>query len=329
MTVHAHDAGRARIEDSARVVYPMEGERMQLDEAFWQKHCHLGGRQLHRKYPGRYYDPAGWRKAKRKAVERYPWLFHEEPEQHQARIVDNMHHCMYHKPAVEMMLALFGDTHGSSKEERLDELHTFYDICEAEGVTHALHAGDITAGDRVYPGQLYEVKRVGAHAQVDDVVVNYPYRKGIETLFVTGNHDLSHWKHSGVDIGRLIESERDDMTYLGRYGATVELSPGFTVYVLHMDGGVPYAISYRRQKIVEGFMGGTKPSVFMAGHDHQHCWFDMRNIEVFGTGCFEGQTDFLRRKGIEPQIGGWVVNVKLDEDGGIRRTKAEWVKFYE
>lgn len=300
---------------------------MRLDEDFWREHAHLSAGDLYRKFPDRFHNDANWRRAKRKAKEALPWLF-EECDQLPPAIAQNHHHRVYRAPASELMLGFCGDTHGGSAEEKLEELHTYYDLCVTEGVTDVLHTGDITAGDRVYPGQLYELSVIGCDGQVDKVARDYPVREGITTHFITGNHDYSHFKHAGVDIGRMIAALRPDMHYLGRYGATVELSPGFTVYILHQDGGVPYAISYKRQKIVEGFIGGSKPRVFISGHDHQAVTFNYRNVEVFGTACFEGQNDFLRRKGIDPIIGGWIVNPKLDENGGIVRIKSELVKFY-
>jgi hypothetical protein len=301
---------------------------MHLDESFWMEHAHLGGRQLLDKYPDRYSDDANWRKAKRKAAKKWPHVFTDKPYLPPA-IAENKHHRSYHKPARELTLAFCGDTHGGSAEERSEELNTFYDLCVTAGVTDVLHTGDITAGDRVYPGQVYELRDVGCDKQADGVVARYPQRDGITTHFITGNHDYSHWKLSGVDIGRIFAHQRPDMHYLGRYGATVELSPGFTVYVLHQDGGVPYALSYKRQKIVEGFIGGSKPRIFISGHDHQAVFFRYRNVCVYGTGCFEGQSDFLRRKGIDPQICGWIANVKLDGDGGIVRITNELVTFYD
>ena len=307
---------------------PTERGAVKLDEAFWASHANLSAGELHRTYPNRFANDANWRKAKRKAKAKMPHLF-ESTTICPPAVPQNIRHRVYHEPVTEMMLGFCGDTHGGSAEERNEELHTFYDLCQEAGVTDVLHTGDITAGIKVFPGQEYEIAEHGFERQVGGVVRRYPRRAGITTHFVTGNHDYSFFKHGGVDVGKAIAAERDDMRYLGRYGATVELSPGFTVYVLHMDGGVPYALSYRRQRIVEGFIGGTKPRIFISGHDHQHVYFDYRNVEVFGTGCFEGQSDFLRRKGIEPHIGGWIVNVKLDGNGAVRRITPEWVKFYE
>lgn len=301
---------------------------MRLDEAFWAEHAQKSASALARLYPDRFDNAANWRRARRAAKAKYPWLF-EDDEAVCAAIPQNHRFQVYSEPASVVIFGLCGDTHGSSSKERNDALCAFYDVCKSEGVTDVLHTGDITAGDRVYPGQMYELTEVGFDAQVDAVVRRYPRREGIITRFITGNHDLSHFKHTGADIGKRIAADRDDMVYLGRYGATVELIPGFDIYLLHQDGGVPYAKSYKRQKIVEGFIGGTKPRIFASGHDHQQINFDYRNVQVYGTGCFEGQTEFLRRKGIEPVIGGWIIEAKLDSNGAIRRIRSEFVKFYE
>jgi len=49
-----------------------------LDEDFWLTHSHLGSRKLHELYPDRFADDAGWRKARRTAAERFPYLFDED-----------------------------------------------------------------------------------------------------------------------------------------------------------------------------------------------------------------------------------------------------------
>ena len=91
---------------------------------------------------------------------------------------------------------VLGDTHLCSKEEKLDELVSFYDICRKMGVKTVFHAGDIVDGWGVYRGQQAEVHTFGAKGQADYVIKNYPQVAGITTHFITGNHDASWWKFS-------------------------------------------------------------------------------------------------------------------------------------
>jgi DNA polymerase II small subunit/DNA polymerase delta subunit B len=201
------------------------------------------------------------------------------------------------------------DTHFCSREDRVNELHTFYQICKKSGIKHIFHAGDIIAGWGIYAGQENEVTEFGAHNQAQKVIDQYPKVEGITTYFITGNHCLSFYKRSGVDVGKIIASKRPDMVYLGQYAADCEFN-GIKIRLLHPDGGGAYAISYSVQKLVEKMSSGTKPHIFIVGHDHTAFYSYIRNVHCIRPGCFEGQTTFLLRKGIMPAIGGFTCEAR-------------------
>jgi len=210
-------------------------------------------------------------------------------------------------------VGLVGDTHlASSKEKRL-ELHSFYAQCKKEGVKEIYHAGDVVAGWGMFFGQENEVKVYGADNQVEYVVEHYPKETGIKTYFITGNHDLCWWNKSGIDIGEKIAAKRSDMVYLGQYQADIEIN-GVTTRLLHPDGGNPYALSYRSQKIAESISSGDKPHILALGHLHTSIYYVYRNIHIIQVGCFEGQSNFLMRKGINPVIGGWILEIETIDD---------------
>jgi predicted phosphodiesterase len=178
---------------------------------------------------------------------------------------------------------IVSDTHFCSTEEKLNELETFYQICEKEGITEVFHAGDLVAGWGIYPGQENEVHTFGAANQAQYVINNYPKRKDIQTYFITGNHCLSFWKRSGIDIGVIVDKERRDMHYLGQYQGDIELG-GVKIRLLHPDGGGAYAISYKGQKICEQIPSGQKPQILILGHFHTAVYFHYRLIHVFQAG---------------------------------------------
>jgi predicted phosphodiesterase len=208
------------------------------------------------------------------------------------------------------------DTHLCSTEERLDELRTFYDICKRkEGIEVVIHIGDLIAGQGVYAGQENELTVFGCDNQVAYAVENYP--NGLKTYFITGNHDLSYWKTVGVDIGERVMASREDMVYLGQYQADLMLPTPYgavKVRMMHPDGGGAYALSYKAQKIAEQIPSGQKPQILLLGHFHTSHYFFYRNIHILNAGSFEGQTKFILRKGINPVIGGWIVNIRLADD---------------
>lgn len=220
------------------------------------------------------------------------------------------------------------DTHLCSTEEKLDELHTFYDICRKVGVKTVLHAGDLVSGWRVYRGQENEVKVFGAKNQAEYVIKNYPKVKGIYTYFILGNHDESWYKLAGVDIGELIAAKRDDMWYFGFYEATITLN-GVKIMLHHGDGGGAYALSYKAQKYAEAIPSGSKPRVLIFGHWHTAHYFWYRNIHILNAGCFEGQTLFLRRKMLNPAIGGWIVDMRTTKKpNDVVSFKPAWIPFF-
>jgi len=222
-----------------------------------------------------------------------------------------------------------GDTHLCSKEQQITHLNTFYDICEKEGITEIYHTGDIVAGDGVYRGQRFETFYQSLDDQANYVIDHYPNRKKIKTHFITGNHDYSYFKQVGADIGKMIAREREDMIYLGRLGAYVELRENIKMHLLHPDGGGSYAKSYKPQKLIENYSSENKPNILLLGHFHTSMYFFTRNVHAFVTGCFEAQTPFLQRKGLHPEIGGWIVEIIPANDGSILRIKCEWIPFYK
>lgn len=224
--------------------------------------------------------------------------------------------------------AVMGDTQFGSKYAQITHLHDFYDLCVREGITSVYHTGDITDGLKMRAGHEYELYEISADGQREDVVKNYPRREGITTYFITGNHDASLYKHVGYDIGAAIARDRDDMVYLGRDCAVVNITPNCTMELRHPWDGTAYAISYKIQKMIEGMESDSKPNILAVGHYHKAEQLFYRNVHALQTGCFQGQTPFTRGKGISVHLGGWIVTVHVDDEGTIQRFSAEFVPYY-
>lgn len=224
---------------------------------------------------------------------------------------------------------LISDTHMGSKYSQLTYLHEFYDICAKEGIKDVYHAGDITEGLRMRIGHEYELYAVSADDMRDDVVKNYPKRDGITTHFITGNHDASIYKHVGYDIGQAIANLRPDMKYLGRDIAKVNLTSNCTLELCHPWDGSAYSLSYKPQKRVEAMESDSKPNILAIGNYHKAEYFFYRNVHVFQTGCFQGQTPFMRGKNLSAQLGGWIVTIRVNKDGTIQGIGPELIPFYK
>lgn len=228
----------------------------------------------------------------------------------------------------EITFGLIGDTQIGSKYTQLSHLHAFYDICAENGVKTIYHTGDITDGLKMRPGHEYELYDVSADEMCQDVIKNYPKRDGIDTYFITGNHDASIYKHVGYDIGATIDAGRPDMHYLGRDCAVINLTPNCTLELRHPWDGTAYALSYKPQKIIEAMESDSKPNILGIGHYHKAEYLFYRNVHAFQTGCFQSQTPFTRGKGISVHLGGWIITVAVDEDGSILAIAPQFIPFY-
>lgn len=218
-------------------------------------------------------------------------------------------------------------THLGSKYQQLTALYQYYALCESLGVDTVFHCGDMFEGEKMYRGQEYEIFAHGADAQVTYGSDAYPRRKGIKTKLISGNHDLSFWKHAGVKACKAIAKNRDDIDYLGDDLAFVDVG-NIRIGLMHAEGGVAYARSYKLQKIVEQLTSEHKPHFLFVGHWHVAAMIPgYRNVETVSMGAFQSQTPYLVTKGLMPWVGGLIVNVIPDKQG-IASVNYQWVPFY-
>jgi hypothetical protein len=224
---------------------------------------------------------------------------------------------------------LMGDTQINSKYTQLTHLNRLYDFYEQEGLETIYHTGDIDDGEQMRKGHQYELYNQGVDDHKDEIVRVYPKRKGMCTRYITGNHDASIVKLAGADIGRMIAKERDDMEYLGQDSAVIQLTDNCTLELRHPGDGTAYALSYKLQKMIEAMGGGEKPNILAVGHYHKSEFLPgYRNVHAFQTGCLQAQTPFMRSRSIAAMMGGWLVEIRLNVDGGIERIQNEFFPFY-
>ena len=223
---------------------------------------------------------------------------------------------------------LMGDTQINSKYAQLTHLHALYGVYKSEGIETVYHTGDIDEGEEMRIGHKYECYEQGADDHIKEICRVYPKHDGIVTKFITGNHDHSIIKRAGFDIGYAIQNKRNDLQYLGQSYSNIQLTPNCRLELRHPIDGTAYALSYKMQKMIEAFSGGDKPNILAVGHYHKSEYMFYRNVHSFQTGCFQSQTPFTRGKGISIQMGGWIVECHVSDDGTITRIKQEFIPFY-
>ena len=219
---------------------------------------------------------------------------------------------------------VISDTHLGSKYQNLTYLKEYYKFVKDNGGQFVLHAGDLVDGEGVFRGQEYETFLHGFDENVSYVVENYP--NGLPTYFISGNHDVSWFVKGGADIGESVSKQRGDLIYLGQLGAYIYLNK-VKVYLVHAMGSPAYALSYKVQKLVEGFSSENKPNILIVGHFHSSFQALVRNVYCMHPSSFQGQSPFLRRMAIFPVIGGYLIEMHADKHG-INRFKSEFLPFY-
>jgi len=233
----------------------------------------------------------------------------------------------------EVRFGVVSDTHIGNFHSLEEQLAEAYEVFEREGITRVYAPGNLLDGEKTYRGQEYEINVQG----VDNVVANlarvWPKIPSITTYQVASStcHEGYYFKSAGVLIGKLIEAARPDMVYLGLDEADIALldvpSHPF-LRIIHPGGGSSYAQSYRPQKIVESYSGAEKPTVLIIGHYHKVGFYDIRNVATFQAGCLERQTPFMRKRALEAHMGFWIIELRLTDEGSLRRVRSEWFKYY-
>jgi predicted phosphodiesterase len=244
-------------------------------------------------------------------------------------IQSDTQHKMFFKGKV-YKFGVVSDTHLNSKHQQLTHLNHFYDVCEHREIQDVFHAGDLTDGYyKNRPDHIYEIFNVGFDEQAAYTADAYPYRTGMQTHFIIGNHDYTHIINGGANIGKKVASERDDMEYLGSGYTKIWLTENCDLDLLHPLDGAAYAISYSTQKYIDSLQGGDKPKILIVGHHHKAFHLPgYRNIQAFEAACFEKQTPFMRGKKLTAWVGGWIMTVTVDCDGHIETISTEYIPYY-
>lgn len=213
---------------------------------------------------------------------------------------------------------VISDSHIGGIYEQISFLNYLYDLAVAKGIDTVYHIGDISDGYyRNRPEHIFSLHKHGADEQAEYIIRNYPKREGVTTYFILGNHDETHIRNGGADIGKRISDNRVDMVYLGIGHARVWLTPYCSMELLHPLDGSAYALSYSGQKYMDGLSGGDKPHILLVGHHHKAMYFVYRNIHYFEVPSTCMQSNWEKRKRISNTSGAWILEVKVDDEGTL------------
>jgi hypothetical protein len=81
--------------------------------------------------------------------------------------------------------------------------------------------------------------------------------------------------------------------------------------------------------MIEAYFGGEKPNMLAVGHYHKAEYIFYRNVHCIQTGCFQAQTPWMAGKGIAAMVGGWIIEITVDDGGNIKRFTPTFFPFYK
>ncbi len=228
---------------------------------------------------------------------------------------------------------IVADSHLCSKYERLDVLEALYDEFARQGLDTVYHAGNYIDGECRF--NRHDIHTAGMDNQLNYFLDQYPQRDGIATHYISG--DCHEGWYRGVDVGAHLqrmarERGRTDLHYLGYMESDVTYCAPegkTTLRLIHPGGGTAYALSYRMQKIVESLSGGEKPQVLVCGHFHKSEYIYLRGVHCIQAACTQDQTPFMRKKQNACHLGGWVIEMGVNERGSVTWFKQQFIPFYD
>lgn len=230
----------------------------------------------------------------------------------------------------EFEFLVVSDNHWCTKHQQKSFVNYIYEEAVRRGIKTVYHVGDIVDGYyKNRPEHIFELFAIGGDEQKDYVVENWPKHEGIKTYLILGNHDETHIKNGGYNIGKAIARERDDFEYLGIGHAKIWLTPNCRLDLFHPLDGSSYAVSYSGQKYMDSLSGGDKPNILFVGHHHKALYFPYRNIHYFEVPSMTQQSSWMKRKRIANESGAWFVKVRVDEEGTITSIIPEHIKQYK
>jgi hypothetical protein len=225
-------------------------------------------------------------------------------------------------------IGVVSDLHLGSKYCLRSQLVDCVNRIYRAGARDILVPGDLLDG--CYSHGTFELRYSGIEDQTADLCRTLPALDGLRYHCITGNHDETFTKPTGMSVGRYIESFRPDVRFYGDRAATLRIG-GTTVRMLHPSGSCSYAISYRLQKFVEGFDSAEKPGILLVGHYHRSAYLFVRGVHAFTCPTFQGPgSAFGKSLGLGAQsMGGLLLGWKVTAVGTIRELDIRALNYFK
>lgn len=232
----------------------------------------------------------------------------------------------------EFNALLISDTRLGSKYQQLSRLNFAYQEAWKNGIDKVIMLGDITEGLYSLKNPYYDTLFCDTtDKQIDYVVDNYPYIEGMKTYFITGDQDATHTAKNGVDIGRVISEERDDMIYLGNMRCMLNIRK-MKILAQHLKIGAfdrAKTISLKPQDAIYAMRSEEKADIILDGHILASEQLTERGMRELAVPSLVATTPRIRKSAIPHNVGFILLKTKLTKDGKFDNMEATFSPFYQ
>lgn len=211
------------------------------------------------------------------------------------------------------------DIHLCNVHQQLHLLNELYKEAYDRGIKVAFNVGDLVDGyymnRKPYPDQLF---LYNFNDQFSYLKKMYPKVNGITTYYITGNHDITHYRNGGASIDHFLsdpDGGRKDMIFLGQDFGEVEFDK-VKFQLDHPGDGSSKGLSLKPQQRIEIMNSGDKPNIYLVGHYHKSYYMLYRNVHAFAVPALCSTTSFEHLMGLNNCLGGYFLTVYSDRKTG-------------
>lgn len=214
---------------------------------------------------------------------------------------------------------LTSDWHIGNKFVDEDKIIDYLDYLRERGIKEIFHGGDLFEGTNIYSGQLKTLKPYCDTIKGQMVYFNemFPEQKDFQMNIIAGNHDKKGKQTNQV---KRLSSEREDINYLGRFSADVELKDNIRLSLIHPSRNSNYPSMHKPQNYLKELV--NPPNILGIGHIHRADENTFGEVKVYNLGCFKEVPSKNRTK----NIGGWIIELK-GEEGKLISNSSEWIYY--
>jgi len=150
----------------------------------------------------------------------------------------------------DLKILLISDLHFGNEYERIDLINHAYEYCAKNGINIILCGGDLVDGSFSKGTQ----KISNLYEQIEYFIRYYPYDKNILTFAVAGDHDISVFHDSGIDLIEMCNNYRQDIIIGGYNNSSVNIKNDKIHLYHHIENAA---------------MRRTDAPIILHGHSHK------------------------------------------------------------